>query len=180
MKWPNLKPREFRLLVCLLVIAFMLLNYLAVLPWWKKTQEGFRALNKLQAEVAYRNEILERVEEWHHELSMLVQKKESLSPYIASQEMWMKHFESLADQSSVQLIQRRSVQSEEKNNPNQMRVDCSLEGNFESVVKFLHVVLADSSHPQIEACQLSPLKSGENKLRGQVTLVVLLKLSEKK
>ncbi len=91
----------------------------------------------------------------------------------------MKHFESLAGKSGVQLLERRSAKPQGKGNQDQLHVTCSMQGNLESVVKLMNAVLMDASHPQVESCQLSPLKLGEDKLKGDLKLTVALKTPAK-
>jgi alkylhydroperoxidase/carboxymuconolactone decarboxylase family protein YurZ len=177
MRWRSLKVREKRLAMMTLAVAFCLVNYLLVAPWWNRLNEQEQALRKLRGEAGFQREAIGHVGQWREELSRLTQEKEGGSGNVGSQEVWMKHFEELAGKSGVQLIQRRSVQSEEKSKANQLRVECSFQGNLSAVVRFLWALAVDAAHPQVEVCQLAPTKPGDDKLRGQLTLVVGLKPS---
>ena len=174
MKFPRFKPREMRLLALTLAVAFGLLNYLSVLPWCGRIAERNLGLKKSRSEQEYRREALRHVAAWREELARLNAENDP-SSHIGSQEMWMKHFEELAGKSGVELIQRRSVKPEGKAQSDLLRVECSLQGSFETVINFLWSLSSDGSRPRVEACQLSPIKAGEDKLRGQLTLVVALK-----
>ncbi len=171
----RLKPREVGLAVATLTIAFLLGNYLVVRPWFEGVREQFRDLRKLRAEVAYRQEVLQRAGGWRQELDRLAQSREVSSPHVASQEAWMKHFEALAGKSGVQLMERRSAKSENRGTGGALRVECSLQGNFESVVKFLVELQNDAAHPRVDLFQVAPLKAGEDRVRVQLTLLVGLK-----
>ena len=174
MKQCSLQPREMRLLALTLIAMFGLVNYLVVIPWWNQCRGHARELEKLRNDAAYRSEVLKRVEEWKKEWSAIVKKEETRSLSVESEEMWMKHFEKLADGSGVQLIQRRSVKAEGKNTSNALRVECSMQGRFEAMVRFLHLLQTDGAGPRVNACQFSPQKPGEDNLRGQLTLTVTL------
>lgn len=174
MKRPSLNPREMRLLVLTLIAVFGVVNYLVVAPWWNWCRGQAHELEKLRNAATYRGEVLKRVGEWKKELSALTQKKETRSLFVESEEGWMKHFEELAGKSKVQLIQRRSVKPEGKNASNALRVECSLQGRFEAMMRFFHLLQTDIAAPQVTACQLSLVKPGEDNLRGQLTLTVNL------
>ncbi len=175
MKSLRLKPREIRLALATGAVALLLGNYLVVGPWFERIRERVQTLHKLRAELAYRQEVLQRAGEWRRDLNRLTQSRESVSPHVASQEAWMKHFESLAGKSGVQLMDRRSAKSEGRETGGPLRVECSLQGSFESVVKFMVELQNDAAHPQVDLFQLSPIKAGEDRLRVQLTVLVALK-----
>lgn len=179
MKLPNLKPRERRLAILTGLVVFVLGNYLLVAPWVGRVRERAAGLRKQRLEKAYRDETIQKADAWRKELAQLNQSREGSSPHVESQEAWMKHFEALAGKGGVQLVDRRSNRRDEAKGGNVLRVECSLQGNFESVVRFLIELHNDSSHPQIESFQLAPLKAGEDRLRGQMGLAVGLKAASR-
>jgi hypothetical protein len=176
-RWRTLKTRERRLVVLTVAVAFCLANYLVVTPWWNRLSEEEQGLRKLRSASGFQREAIVHMDEWRRDLSQLTQESQGGAGHVGSQEVWMKHFEELAGKSGVQLVQRRSVQSEEKGKLNQLRVECSFQGNLSAVVRFLWTLTADAAHPQVEVCQLAPTKPGDERLRGQLTLVVGLKPS---
>lgn len=177
MKRISLCPRERRMLRISLGMGFLVLHGLVLWPWWQRERVVARELKELRAEIAYRYEILRHAREWKKRLVDLTKRQEMVLPHMESREAWMKHLELLAEKSGVQLLQRRSVRSEEKTLLNQLRVDCSMHGELEAVVKFMNAILQDASRPQIVSCQISSLKFGRNPLKGQLTLAVSLKNS---
>lgn len=179
MKLPNLKPRERRLALLTGLVVFVLGNYLLVTPWVGRVREQTMASRKQKSEKIYREETIQKADAWRKELAELNQSREGSSPHVGSQEAWMKHFEALAGKGGVQLVDRRSNRRDENKGSNVLRVECSLQGSFESVVRFLIEIQNDPSHPQIESFQLAPLKAGEDRLRGQIGLAVGLKTASR-
>ncbi len=175
MKKLHLDPREMKLAALTLAVAFVIINGLLVAPWWRENRERERGLEQLRVEVATREKTIARAGQWRRELSRIPGQSTHASPHAATREMWMKHFESLATDAGVQLLQRAAITPAEKGGMGLMRVECSLQGGFEPVVRFLHALATDESRPQIEACQLSPLKSGEDRLQARLSLAVFFK-----
>ncbi|MFZ4695272.1 MAG: hypothetical protein ACOYMV_09120 [Verrucomicrobiia bacterium] len=175
MKLPAMKPRERGLALGMLVVAFLIANYLVVWPWAGRVRERAGSLRKLRTEVGYRQEAVEKAPAWKRELEGLTRSRAVSAPQCESQEAWMKHFESLAGKAGVELVDRRSNRREEAKGGNALRVECSLQGGFAPVVRFLAGLQEDPSHPQVEVLQLSPLKAGEDRLRAQLTLNVGLR-----
>ena len=171
----RLNPREIRLVIATWVVGFVIFNAMLILPWNHRVQKEAKELKNLCDKVFLQQEALKLLPQWNEELASLVQTKENASPHTESKEMWDNHVRSLANESAIQLPQYRPGGVRDKAKTNQLRGEYTLEGNFEGVVRFLYLLLNDSSHPQVELCQLSPLKIGEEKLRGQLTISVVLK-----
>lgn len=170
MNLPSLNAREKRLAALTLAVAFLLANHLLVLPWWRANRERARDLGRLRAETRLRSETISR-------LPVLRREWEAMAPVVpqaGSREMWMKRFESLAAGAGVELLQRGAAASDANGSGEPTRVDCSMQGSFEGIVRFLDALGRDESHPQIESCHLSPVKAGEDRLRGQLALSVTL------
>ncbi len=175
MKFSKLKPRELRFLILVGVSLFLFLNYMLVWPQWERVQSQKIKIAQLKSDVQIQNEALRLAPDWKKELAKFSKEREGSSPDVVSQEAWMKHFESIAKKSNVELPQRRASKGESHSSANLIRVECSLQGSLEAVVKFLYALQKDAAHPQVESCQLSPIKAGDEKLRGNLAVIVMLK-----
>ncbi|MDD2708241.1 MAG: hypothetical protein PHV34_09550 [Verrucomicrobiae bacterium] len=175
MKWPKLGVREKALSAITALVIFAAFNYMVVMPWIDHCREHRDQLVKQGREARFREEFIRHIPDWRRELAALAQPQEAVPPHAASQEAWMKHFEEMARQSGVELKQRNQKLGEGKGRPNQLRVECGLQGNFEGVARFLFKLQQDSSHPQVVSCQISPVKAGEPLLRGQFSILAVLK-----
>ncbi len=175
MKFSKLKPREIKFLIATGVVAFVIFNVVVIWPQWKSVEGQKAKIHQLKDDIRVQNEVLSRVPAWTSEVAELSKQREVSSPNVTTQEAWMKHFESLAKNGNLELPRRSPLKPETPGKANILRVDCEFRGSLESVVKFMFALQDDSARPQIEVCQISPVKPGEDMLRGNMIVAVGLK-----
>lgn len=171
MKLPQLKRREVVLLGVTFLVAFLIANGLLLRPWIDAIRLERKDLVKLQNEVVIWKEDMEKVEGRKAELEKLSQNVDLNALHIKSPESWTKYFESVANDTGIRIISTtfKSVQG------NQMEAQWSIEGTFESISRFLHRLLADSSRPRVTSCRLRLKEPGKDDLSATLKISVILK-----
>jgi len=187
-KRPNLAPRELRILVITVAIAFLLLNHLVVVPWWNQVVERSWELRKDELDVQRQGKALQSDPEWRRELSEFTQHRENRSPHVKDSDTWKRHINLLADENNVndfKINRENGPESKSGAKPtgrvearlrsNQLQLDCDVSCGLKEMVSFLHALQMDPAYPRIESCSLGLLKQGEEKLKGKIVFSVFLK-----
>lgn len=170
MKLPQLKRQEIILLGITIFGAFLIANWLLLRPWMDAIRVQKEDLAKLQKEVANWKEDVEKADGRKVELEKLSQNIDLNAAHIRSPESWTKHFESVASDTGIKIINTTP-----KLQGNQMEATWVIEGSVESIARFLHQLLTDSSHPRVTSCRLRPKEPGKDEIQANLKISVILK-----
>ncbi len=137
---------------------------------WKETRESRQRLTE---RIALLERLVQQQGTWSQRLDVL---KTKLVRYAADQDVtadYLKILERVAQDSLLNLEQRRPQSEKRHGDLYRLAIDCTWEGKLESLVRFLYALDQEEVAMDVEELTVSLVPSGQGRMKGTFTLMCI-------
>ncbi|NQU12472.1 type 4a pilus biogenesis protein PilO [bacterium] len=169
----NLNQRERLLLVSTVVVLLGLGNWLLLSPLvrsWRELGQQVQAQREL---LARHQGKIDRMPTWQAEYDTLRSELGQQIEQFDQTSQVLQKVEEVAEAAGVVIVSRRPKTPLERGVYRELPVDCRVEANTESLVRFLYALRTSSGFINVEQLQIAPQPSRPNVLRCDLVIHAL-------
>jgi Tfp pilus assembly protein PilO len=174
----KITKRERQLLVITITAIVLGLNYFIIVPLVRNWGETSSKLSRQRRELAGMKGIVAQKPQWQKEYDELKQSLGQRSERFDHVSDVMSKINQVAGSSGVIISVRRPMPEEDKGLYRVLPVQCSIEANTESLVKFLFALQTGAGFVSVEQLRVTPRPENPSILRCDIQVRALAGKSE--
>ena len=174
----KITKRERSLLVIIITAIVLGINYFVIVPLVRSWGETGSKLNRQRREVTGMKGVIAQMPQWDKEYKELRQSLGQRTERFEHASDVSSKITQVAGNSGVIVSSRRSLPEEDKGVYRVLPVQCAIEANTESLVKFLFALQTGAGFVSVEQLRVTPRPENPSILRCDIQVRALAGKSE--